>query len=210
MIAMALADLFVANGHVLGPKVPPCAMTPAAAAERRSGAVRRRFAVGRATISRTCGWAAAWRPPISTTTATSTSLVSHLDRPVALLRNDTDTSRHFVGFDLRTRNRIPPVGGRVVVTAGSYRRTLPVQAGGSYLSASDGRLLFGLADRDRAGHGRDFLALRAESTSASTWTWTGIGSSMRARHRSRWPDCLAGYPRMRPSGQFKLGPSLRS
>ena len=72
--------------------------------------------------------------------------VSHLERPVVLLRNDTQTGRHFVGFDLRTPNRIPPVGGRVVVTSGKYRRTMPVVAGGSYLSSSDGRLLFGLAD----------------------------------------------------------------
>jgi hypothetical protein len=73
-------------------------------------------------------------------------LVSHLDRPVVLLRNDTQIGRHFIGFELRSANRIPPIGGRVVVSAGSHRRTTPVLAGGGYLSSHDERLLFGLAD----------------------------------------------------------------
>jgi hypothetical protein len=138
-------DLFVATGHVLGKNVQPCAMPPKLLRNDGRGRV--------SDISRWAGeyFRDAWLGRGVAAADYDNDgdldlLVSHLERPVALLRNDTETGRHFVGFDLRTVNRIPPVGGRVVVSCGSYRRTVPVQAGGSYLSASDGRLLFGLAD----------------------------------------------------------------
>jgi hypothetical protein len=138
-------DLFVANGHVLGPKVPPCAMTPK---------LQRNDGQGRFTdISQFAGdyfldlWLGRGVAAADFDNDGDLDIaVSHLDRPLVLLRNDTETKRHFVGFDLRTANRVPPIGGRVVVSAGRYRRTMPVQAGGSYLSSPDGRLLFGLAD----------------------------------------------------------------
>ena len=72
--------------------------------------------------------------------------VSHLERPVALLRNDTQPDATSSASTYVQLNRIPPIGGCVVVASGKYRRSMPVQAGGSYLSSSDGRLLFGLAD----------------------------------------------------------------
>jgi hypothetical protein len=70
--------------------------------------------------------------------------VSHVAQPIALLRNDTRTGRHFLGLELRTRDRVPPVGGRIEVVAGDVRVTLPIIAGGSYLAASDPRVLAGL------------------------------------------------------------------
>ena len=72
--------------------------------------------------------------------------VAHLDRPLALLRNETVTARHFLGLQLETSHRVPPVGGRVVVTAGGRKQVQAVVSGGSYQSASDTRLLFGLGN----------------------------------------------------------------
>src|SRR4029077_12702619 len=74
--------------------------------------------------------------------------VTHLDRPLALLRNETETRRKFIGIKLDNPSRIPPVGGRVVVACGRLRQVLPVVAGGSYLSASDTRLVAGLGDEE--------------------------------------------------------------
>ncbi len=138
-------DLFVANGHVLGKNVKPCAMRP----QLLHNDGRGRFY----DVSQTAGdyfqelWLGCGVAAADYDNDGDIDLfVSHLERPVALLRNDTQTRRHFIGFDLRTLNRIPPIGGCVVVASGKYRRSMPVQAGGSYLSSSDGRLLFGLAD----------------------------------------------------------------
>jgi hypothetical protein len=75
--------------------------------------------------------------------------VTHLHRPVALLKNETTSGNHFVGFDLRTANRLPPLGGRVVVTAGNRKLVAPVVGAGSYLCESDSRLAVGLGGWDR-------------------------------------------------------------
>jgi hypothetical protein len=140
-------DLFMATGHVLGKNVQPCAMTPKLL--RNDGRGRfvevSQFA---GDYFRSLGLGRGVAKADYDNDGDEDLFVSHLDRPVVLLRNDTPTGRHFVGFDLRTPNRIPPVGGRVIVSVGKYRRVAPVSAGGGYLSASDTRLLFGLADED--------------------------------------------------------------
>lgn len=70
--------------------------------------------------------------------------ISHLHDPVAVLRNDTATGRHFLGIELQTLSRVPPVGGRVEVTTKNGTLVRPIIGAGSYLSSSDPRLLFGL------------------------------------------------------------------
>lgn len=139
------ADLFIANGHVQGPNVTPYAMTPLMLWNDGTGSFDdiSEFAgpyfqdlwVGRAASS------ADYDGDGDLDLA-----VTHLDRPLALLRNDTVAKRHYLGLEVRTRSRIPPVGGRVVVTTKSGRQTLPIQAGGSYLGTSDVRLLFTAGD----------------------------------------------------------------
>jgi len=76
-------------------------------------------------------------------------VVTHLHRPVALLRNETRTGNHFVGFDLRTLNRVPPLGGRIAVTAGDRKLIVPIVGGGSYLCDGDPRIMIGLGKWDR-------------------------------------------------------------
>lgn len=138
-------DLFVANGHVLGPDYVPSIMRPQllhntsgifADISDEAGEYFQDRYLGR-------GVAAADYD----NDGDIDLAVTHVDRPLALLRNETETGRRFIGLQLDTPSRIPPVGGRVVVTCGSLRQTLPIISGGSYLSASDTRLLAGLGSR---------------------------------------------------------------
>ena len=141
------SDLIIANGHVLGPHQEPNEM---------QAQLLRNDGTGRFDdISTFAG-------PYFEETSLARSIgsadfdndgdldfaITHLDRHLALLRNETKTGGNFVGLDLRTKSRIPPVGGRVVVIYGKQQTVMPIVAGGSYLSSSDTRLLFGLGDLD--------------------------------------------------------------
>ncbi|MFO0906208.1 MAG: CRTAC1 family protein [Pirellulales bacterium] len=141
-------DLFLANGHVLGPEIPPYEMEPQLLWNERAA----RFhdvtnVAGDYFRQKWLGRSAAGADYDQD--GDLDIVVSHLLRPAALLRNDTQTDRHYLGFDLRTLNRVPPTGARVVLHLGDREQTLLYQAGGSYLASPDSRLLAGL--RDAAG-----------------------------------------------------------
>jgi len=70
-------------------------------------------------------------------------VASSLDAPAALLRN-TSAGGNFVSLNIVDRENRRAVGARVSFTAGGRRQTGVVAAGGSYLSAPEGRLWFGL------------------------------------------------------------------
>ncbi|MBI5758344.1 MAG: CRTAC1 family protein [Planctomycetales bacterium] len=138
-------DIFVTNGHVLGPQQQPHAMRAQLLRNDRAG----RFH----DISSSAG--PYFQDLLLGRSAASADFdndgdldlaVSHLHRPLALLRNDTVTQRHFLGLRLTTPDRIPPIGGRVVVTASGHRQVLHLVAGSSYLATHDDRLLVGLGE----------------------------------------------------------------
>ena len=140
-----VVDLFIANGHVLGPHQQPNRMLPQLLhndgtgrfedVSSRAGPYFQKRWIGRGVATADFD-----------NDGDMDVAVSHLKRPFALLRNDTNTGRHFVGVLLKTPGRIPPVGGRVTVRSDKRRWTMPIIAGGSYLSSSDSRLVFGLPD----------------------------------------------------------------
>lgn len=139
-------DLLISNGHVLGPEQSPNQMRPQLLQNTRgvfsdisdsAGDYFAEFCLGR------CVAAADFDDDGRLDFA-----VTHLDRPLALLANQTESNRRFIGFQLQTPSRIPPVGGRIVVACGALRQVLPVTAGGSYLAASDTRFLAGLGDEN--------------------------------------------------------------
>jgi hypothetical protein len=80
-------------------------------------------------------------------------VISHLNEPVAVLRNhprgDQVPNNHWLGVELVGRKKRDIVGAKVVVEVGDRRLTRFAKGGGSYLSASDQRLLFGLGKADR-------------------------------------------------------------
>lgn len=138
-------DLFVANGHVLGPQITPNEMHPQLLRNRggamfvdisqESGDYFRDKWLGRAAVGGDFD-----------NDGDLDIVVTHLDRPVVLLRNDTETDREFLGLRLSSPSRLPPVGGRVVLRAGEREWKQSIVAGGSYLASHDERLLFGLGE----------------------------------------------------------------
>lgn len=142
-------DLFIANGHVLGPNLEPNEMT--AQLLRNNG--RGHFEDVSSSAGEYFSEKRLGRGVASADYDNDGDLdlaVASLHRPVALLRNDTPTGRHFIGLQLSTPHRVRPIGGRVVVTCNGKRQVQSVVSGGSYLAASDTRLLFGLSDSDVA------------------------------------------------------------
>lgn len=73
-------------------------------------------------------------------------VASHLNEPVAVLRNAAKADHHWLGLELIGKGRREIVGSRVVVTSGGATFTRFAKGGGSYASSGDRRLLFGLGD----------------------------------------------------------------
>jgi hypothetical protein len=79
-------------------------------------------------------------------------VISHLNEPVAVLRNvagEQGVRNHWIGFDLAGRNHRDLVGTRIVLETDNQVQTRFVKGGGSYLSASDPRHLFGLGKQTK-------------------------------------------------------------
>ena len=77
-------------------------------------------------------------------------LATAMDAPVQLLRNDTPDAGSYIKIRLQgTASNRDGVGTRVRVTAGGRTQVRERHGGGSYLSASEGDLHFGLGDATR-------------------------------------------------------------
>ncbi len=135
-------DLFVANGHVLGPYYDPCQMTPQLLRNDGTG----RFddvsaAAGDYFHEKLLGRGVAAAD--FDQDGDLDIAISHLHRPLALLRLDVQNG-HYFGLSLTRRNRLPPAGARVEIVQHNDRWTAPYVVGGSYLSSNDPRLLIRL------------------------------------------------------------------
>jgi hypothetical protein len=64
------------------------------------------------------------------------------------LRNEAGVGLHWVGVELRGKNNADTAGAKVTVETGGRKQTRFAVGGGSYLSACDRRLLFGLGSYD--------------------------------------------------------------
>ena len=139
-------DIMVANGHVSGPNHPPEAMRAQLLRNdgngrfedisHHSGDYFRQTWIGRGLASGDFD-----------NDGDVDVVMTHVKRPWALLRNDTQTERTYLGLDLKTQSRVPPIGGRVVVHS-NVKQVIPLAAGGSYLCSSDRRVLIGLAENE--------------------------------------------------------------
>jgi hypothetical protein len=78
---------------------------------------------------------------------------SHLGGPIALLHNETETKHNWLTLELvgdGKRSNRNAFGARVEIYAGGQRQVRFINGGGSYLSASERRVVAGLGDSTRA------------------------------------------------------------
>jgi hypothetical protein len=78
-------------------------------------------------------------------------VVSHINEPAALLRGTGGAGRHWLGVRLVGKDHADIVGTKVELQVGERTLTRFAKGGGSYLSSSDRRLLFGLGDETKPG-----------------------------------------------------------
>ena len=88
------------------------------------------------------------------------ALILAQNEPLAYFHNRSKNVGHFVTFRLEgTKSNRDGVGASVTVTAGGRRQVAQRCGGGSYQSANDPRLHFGLGDSDHVRIGRGSLAV---------------------------------------------------
>jgi hypothetical protein len=93
---------------------------------------------------------------------------SHNAGPVVLLANRTDTENAWLGLELigdGVKSNRNAIGARVEIESDGGRQVRFINGGGSYLSASDRRVLVGLGADERAGR----VTVRWPSGREQTW-----------------------------------------
>lgn len=78
-------------------------------------------------------------------------VTSQNHEPVALLRNVRATKHHWLGVELIGKDRHNVVGAKATLEVDGKKLTRFAKGGGSYLSANDQRLLFGLGETAQSG-----------------------------------------------------------
>jgi hypothetical protein len=119
------SDLFIANGHVMGPAHKPYGMLPQIL--HNDGQARFDDVSPRAGdyFLQTCVGRGAAGADYDND-GDLDLLVTHIDRPVALLRNESVTRGHFLGIELRRADRLPPQGTQVIEVRSGTPRESPM------------------------------------------------------------------------------------
>jgi enediyne biosynthesis protein E4 len=87
------------------------------------------------------------------------------NEPVVILHNRHETKHHWLGVELIGKTNRDAVGARVELELRGQKLLRLVKGGGSYLSAGDRRLIFGLGDAADTGR----LTVRWPSGKTQTW-----------------------------------------
>jgi hypothetical protein len=90
------------------------------------------------------------------------------NEPAVVLRNRHETGHHWLGIELIGRPYRDAVGARLTLEVGGEQMLRVVKGGGSYLSAGDRRVIFGLGSRAEASR------LTVRWPSGTTQTWEGL------------------------------------
>jgi hypothetical protein len=134
-------DIFVGNGHVLGPEHIPNQLT---------NQILRNNEGGFDDVSGTAGSFFSI-PTLSRGVATldfdmdldTDIVVNHLDRPISILRNDSVSPHRSVAFQLCSPQHLPLEGSRIEMQVAGKTQVLPFYAGGSYFTDSQREWIIG-------------------------------------------------------------------
>jgi hypothetical protein len=135
-------DLFVGNGHVLGPEHLPNQLTNQLL-HNKEGAFD--------DVSASAG--SFFRiPTLSRGVATldfdqdldTDIVVNHLDRPISILRNDSVSPNRSIAFQLCSPQHRPLEGSRIEIQVEGKTQVLPIYAGGSYFTDSQRESIIGV------------------------------------------------------------------
>ncbi len=78
-------------------------------------------------------------------------VISHVNEPIALLRNESVAGRHWLGVELVGEQHADVVGAKITLEVKGRRLTRFAKGGASYLSSSDRRHVFGLGEATKVG-----------------------------------------------------------
>jgi hypothetical protein len=123
-------------------------------------------------------------------------VIVSLNDPLVLLHNETTSGDHFLTLSLEgTRSNRDAVGARVAVTAAGRTQVTARFAGGSYLSASDRRLHFGLG----AARIVDRVEVTWPSGKRDTYQGLAADTGYRLREGEPTPRPLRGFRPILPA-----------
>jgi hypothetical protein len=105
-------------------------------------------------------------------------VISHLNEPVVLLRNTLDNGNHWLGIELVGKPYRDAVGAKLTLEVGNQKLTRFIKGGGSYLSSSDRRVIFGLG-KSKKSAGLPCVGLPARSRAGTISKSTAITGSAR-------------------------------
>jgi hypothetical protein len=114
---------------------------------------------------------------------------------LAYFHNQTKNPGHFVAFRLEgTKSNRDAIGARVTVTSGGVKQVAHRLGGGSYLSACDPRIHFGLGDADRV----ESVEVRWPSGQRDKWTDREVDRGYLLREGTLQSLPLAGFRKSSP------------
>jgi Flp pilus assembly protein TadD len=127
------------------------------------------------------------------------ALILAQNEPMAYFHNRSERTGRFITFRLEgTKSNHDGVGARVIVTAGGRRQVARRLGGGSYQSANEPRLHFGLGDCDRI----ESVEVRWPSGRVDRHDNLPAGTGYLLREGERQPRPLKGFARaMGPKGR---------
>ncbi|HEV2948488.1 MAG TPA: CRTAC1 family protein [Gemmataceae bacterium] len=92
-------------------------------------------------------------------------VISHVNEPVVVLQNTLRNGNHWLGIKLVGNPYRDAVGAKLVLEVGDQKMMRQIKGGGSYLSAHDLRVIFGLGSQQKVGR----LTVRWPSGRVQTW-----------------------------------------